>query len=171
LGGYPDFVKNKTTVFWPHFALEGKLKPLRFLGQVRILSGKMIYVYIGAKNADSSLVTWEYEDSANVALVEGGETPSWIVSKKLDSTKEVMPIWCTLSLKPDSDLPIAPDWLQGDAVPEEVSQFVIQFDSNVKVVDDFTGSETDIGFAGGSGGNAYVFWDGKGSARVGWQSA
>lgn len=160
-----DFIGTRvggSTVFspaaWPHF----KGSPLLFAAQYVLPDGKWIHVFVDDEGDDS----WEIEDGANCAIVEGGPIPAWITLQPVEDTGLLFrnPYSAITPVRDaDSQAPLAPSWIQGDETPNDVGyRFLMQFGNDV--------GNSDEDFMFGDSGDMYLFYkEETDEARVLWQ--
>lgn len=157
VGGTTDFSAEA----WPHF----EDLPLLFAAQYVLSNGKRIHVFVDDEGESS----WEIEDGANCALVEGGPVPSWITLKPVKDTNILLrtPKTAATPIRDSgSGLPLGPLWIQGDEAPNDVNyRFLLQFGDSSSL-----GNSREMDTMFGDCGDMYLFYkEETNEARVLWQ--
>lgn len=159
IGGIP-LNSNGTSYkgLWPHF--EGK--PLPFMAQFELADGRYVHVFADA-NSDHDEYCFSEENSANCAIVEGGEIPYWVDMKSIDEPLLIP----APAYRPNHkySVPTPPCWLQGDATPDDAGMVYLgQISANMCAEDD---NEGNFEYMFGDSGALYVFANPEtGRARV-----
>lgn len=142
LGGVPDFAEGEE-ILWPHLNINGEMCPMIYAGQVQLIHGRFVYLFIGALNQAGKLV-----NAFPFGYIENEDNYENVDMVLVDHNR--IPIASPKAVKPVNGYPAAPVWNDGKAVPAVAKSFIFQIP--------FQPGGIPIGF-GGPLSSYYVFWD------------
>lgn len=117
LGGAPDFAEG-TEIEWPHLNIGGQLAPMLYAGQVQLIHGRFVYIFIGAV-LDGKLV-----NTFPFGYIEGESNYENVDMAPVNPDR--IPILSPVAIRPANGHPLAPAWINGKQIPDHARSFVFQ---------------------------------------------